>query len=278
MSQPFDLSELLPQVRQLSTTAAAAILEIYQRRDFAVDYKADKTPVTAADYQSHAIIKAGLARLTPELPLLSEESADVAYEQRRQWESYWLVDPLDGTREFINKRDDFTINIALIHQGKAILGLVAVPTKQSYYSAASRLGAYKHVPHQPRQRLHARSGTIDQPVITVSRSHSGEKTVAFLKRFGRHRLLRRGSAIKYCLIAEGRADLYPRFGKTGEWDTAAGQCVLEEAGGFLTDFQHRPLRYNSKASLINPPFVAYSPAAADGWQSCCDAEDAEQAA
>ena len=277
MSQPFDLSELLSQVRQLSTTAAAAILEIYQRHDFAVDYKTDKTPVTVADYQSHAIIKDGLARLTPQLPLLSEESADVAYEQRQQWESYWLVDPLDGTREFINKRDDFTINIALIHQGKAILGLVAVPTRQSYYSAASCLGAYKHAAHQPRQRLHARRGTIDQPVITVSRSHSGEKTAAFLKRFGRHRLLRRGSAIKYCLIAEGQADLYPRFGKTGEWDTAAGQCVLEEAGGFLTDFQRRPLRYNSKASLINPPFVAYSPAG-DGWQCCCDADDAEQAA
>ena len=269
----FDLPDLLLKVRQVSSVAASSILEIY-RRDFSVDYKSDKTPVTEADRQSHNIIKDGLAALTPDIPFLSEESGALAYEERRQWDSYWLVDPLDGTREFINRRDDFTINIALIHQGKPILGFIDVPAREVSYSAAEGYGAHKRSAAQSARRLRARAESRAQPVVAVSLSHSGGQTKAFLERLGPHQLLRRGSVIKCCLIAEGEADLYPRFGKTGEWDTAAGQCVLEEAGGFLSDFHGRPLRYNSKPSLINPPFVAYSPAG-DGWQAHIDADDAE---
>lgn len=269
-----DWPDLLAEVRRLSAKAAMAILEIYQN-DFSVAYKSDETPVTEADYESHSIIKRGLALLTPEIPFLSEESADLPYAERRRWRRYWLVDPLDGTREFINRRDDFTINVALIDEGKAVLGLVEAPARRVCYSAVSGLGAYKHLPDQAARRLQARKDHHGRPVVALSLSHASKKTEAFINRLGSYELLRRGSIIKCCLIAEGKADLYPRFGKTGEWDTAAGQCVLEEAGGFLTNFHNRPLRYNRKPSLINPPFIAYSPAA-DGWQSRLNADDAER--
>ncbi len=262
---PFDLEALLADVIAVAAEAAAGVCRIY-RRGFQVEYKEDRSPVTEADLFAHETIQHGLARIEPRLPLLSEESADVAFSRRSTWESYWLVDPLDGTREFVNKRDDFTVNIALIHRQRPVLGVVYVPVARECYMATVGGGARKRAADGSQCTIRARHNTRDDPVIAVSVSHADTATEAFLDNIGRHRLVRRGSLLKCCLIAEGEVDLYPRFGNTCEWDTAAGQCVLEEAGGTLTDFSGKPLRYNTKDSLINPPFVACGPAAPD-WRA-----------
>lgn len=261
---PFDLEALLASVAAVAEEAAAGILRIY-RRDFQVEYKDDKSPLTEADLFSHRVISEGLARLKPSLPVLSEESAAVAFSERRAWDDYWLVDPLDGTREFVNRRDDFTVNVALVHRQRPVLGVVHVPVEGSCYMATLDGGARKREKDGSERVIRAREDAQGEPVVAVSVSHAGAATEAFLGKIGRHRLVRRGSLIKCCLIAEGKADFYPRFGKTCEWDTAAGQCILEEAGGALTDFSGKPLRYNTKESLINPPFAACGPAAPD-WR------------
>ena len=262
---PFDLEALLPRVVAIAEKAAAGVCRIYER-GFKVEYKDDHSPLTEADLFAHEMIRDGLAQIEPRLPLLSEESVGIAFSERSTWESYWLVDPLDGTREFVNKRDDFTINIALIHQHRSVLGVVYVPVVQACYMAVMGGGACKREADGAEQAIQVRHDAQGEPVVVVSFSHTGKMTQAFLEKIGRHRLLRRGSLIKCCLIAEGKADFYPRFGDTCEWDTAAGQCILEEAGGSLTDFSGHPLRYNTKDSLINPPFVASSPAAPD-WRA-----------
>ena len=260
-----DLEAMLGHVLPLAETAAVGIRRIY-RRNFKVDYKEDKSPLTEADLFAHETIQRGLTQTTPQLPILSEESADISFTQRSTWETYWLVDPLDGTREFINKRDDFTVNIALIHRHRTILGVVYVPMTQVCYMATLGGGARKRTAEGNVTTIRARDNAQGVPKIAVSASYTGGTTERFLHRIGKHKLVRRGSLLKCCLIAEGKVDFYPRFGKTGEWDTAAGQCILEEAGGTLTDLSGTPLRYNTKQSLINPPFVACGPAAPD-WQA-----------
>ncbi len=262
---PFDLEALLALVVGVAEEAAVGVCRIY-RRDFQVEYKEDQSPLTEADLFAHETIKKGLARIEPRLPLLSEESADIAFSQRGKWESYWLVDPLDGTREFVKKNDDFTINVALIHRQCPILGVVYVPVMRACYMATTGGGARKRAADGSQQVIRTRDAAQDGPVIAVSSSHADADTEAFLGKIGSHHLVRRGSLLKCCLIAEGEVDFYPRFGNTCEWDTAAGQCVLEEAGGSLTDFSGNPLRYNTKDSLINPPFVAFGPAAPD-WRA-----------
>ena len=260
----WDLEAMLERVVALAEQAAVGVCQIY-RRHFTVDYKEDKSPLTEADLFAHEMIREGLLRITPQLPMLSEESGDISFEERKAWETYWLVDPLDGTREFINKRDDFTVNIALIHRHRPVLGVVYVPVMQTCYVAALGKGARKRTAKGDEHTIQARNNAQGEPVIAVSISHTGATTEKFLGEIGKHSLIRRGSLLKCCLIAEGKADFYPRFGKTGEWDTAAGQCILEEAGGTLTDFSGAPLRYNTRQSLINPPFVACGPAAPN-WQ------------
>lgn len=256
---PFNLAALLSKVRAIAALAARRILEIYAE-DFSVDRKADGSPVTEADMAAHAIITERLASLRPHLPVLSEESSSIPFAERRSWEAYWLVDPLDGTREFIHRRDDFTVNIALVYQHQSILGMVYVPTESVCYAASAGSGAYRFTQDQA-MRLTVRQILVTEPVIAVSAAYLGSKTQAFLERLGPHKLVRRGSMIKCCLIAEAQADIYPRPSDTYEWDTAAGQCVLEEAGGRLTDWSGQPLRYNTKDSLINLPFIAFTPAA-----------------
>ena len=245
---------------QIGKESAAGILEIYQKQ-FKVQHKEDGSFVTSADLLAHEIISTGLKQLQPSLPVLSEESADVAYSERKQWGSYWLVDPLDGTREFVHRRDDFTINVALIENHTPVLGMVYVPVGDLCYLAAKQQGAYC-VRDGEKQTLCVKTEPSGVPTIAVSFSHTGEKTQMFLDSLKDHRLTRRGSMVKVCLIAEAKADMYPRFGNTYEWDTAAGQCILEEAGGHLTDWRGQALEYNKKDSLLNPPFVAYAPSAA----------------
>ena len=248
-----ELSALLPAIRELATLAGDAIMAIYST-DFAVTQKSDETPLTAADMAAHHVLVDGLQRLTPALPVLSEESAEIPFAERATWDSYWLLDPLDGTREFVKRNGEFTVNIALIEAGRPVLGVVQSPVTRVCYAALRGLGAHRHDPDGRGTRLACRPLGDGPPTIAGSRSHPGSRMSAFLASVGEHRLIRVGSSLKSCLVAEGRADLYARLGPTSEWDTAAAQIIVEEAGGRITDTRMRPLRYNTKPSLLNPHF------------------------
>lgn len=257
MSLPPAPPALAAAIAAIAAQAAAAILAVY-RTDFTVDEKADRSPVTQADLAAHDIIVAALGALTPDIPVLSEESARVPLAERSGWTRLWLVDPLDGTREFVRRNDEFSINIALIEQHVPVFGLIHVPVAGTCYWAARGAGAWKldtagATPHRIHSRLLG-----DAPVrVAGSRVYTGHPLTTYLEHLGRHEYRGVGSALKACLIAEGEADLYPRFGPTCEWDTAASQIILEEAGGGLTDTFMRPLRYNARPILLNPDFIAF---------------------
>ena len=246
----------LKPIRQLAKQAGQAILEIYQNvSDFKIKTKADQSPVTIADIQANAIIKNGLASLDAELPLLSEEEALIPYALRATWPRYWLVDPLDGTKEFIHHTDEFTVNIALIENHQPILGVIYIPMLTTSYFACKGHGAYKQEGDQEPEAIKVREVDEKHLVITVSRRHISDRLERFLSKMGNYEIINRGSSIKSCLIAEGSADFYPCLGPTSEWDTAAAQCIVEEGGGAMLDVNFKPLRYNTKDSLINPHFM-----------------------
>jgi 3'(2'), 5'-bisphosphate nucleotidase len=248
----------LPSLLQLVDRASQQILSIYHQTDaFTVDLKADKSPVTQADLLSNQLITETLQQLTPEIPIISEESIHAPFEERKNWEQCWLVDPLDGTREFIGKTNDFSINIALIHQHQPIFGLIHVPVTGITYYASKDQQAFKRLPNGQTQVMHVRQWPDDKPLIIASRRHANNSPLHhFFNYIGNYERISRGSALKFGLIAEGLADLYPRFGETYEWDTAAGHCILETAGGHVVDIQMRPLRYNTRPTLLNPHFIA----------------------
>ena len=252
----------LPAVVDLARVAGERILSVYDG-DFAVTRKDDRSPLTAADLASHHTIVDGLRALTPDIPVLSEESAAVPFAERATWTRYWLVDPLDGTREFIKRNGEFTVNIALIDDGEPVLGVVHVPVTGVTYYASTDDGAYRKDRDEDARPIAARAPAASPPVIVGSRSHAGESLTAFLARLGEHELISVGSSLKVCLVAEGAADCYPRFGPTSEWDTAAAQCVAEVAGARMTDLDGAPLRYNRKDSLLNPFFIVSGDPAAD---------------
>ncbi|MEN8132994.1 MAG: 3'(2'),5'-bisphosphate nucleotidase CysQ [Pseudomonadota bacterium] len=259
MQDSYDHAEcmrLIESTRQLAVKAGEKILEIYEK-GFDVIRKSDHSPVTTADLASHEVIRDGLAKLTPRLPLISEEAEHLPFETRRKWSSYWLVDPLDGTREFIKRNDEFCINIALIHHHEPVLGIIYSPVLQLCYYACRGKGAYRQTATGIKASIQTRKTTAQCPTVVSSRSHADGAFRIFLDRIGTHEHARKGSALKSCMVAEGSADIYPRFGPTSEWDTAAAQCIVEEAGGRLTDMQMQVLRYNEKASLENPPFVVF---------------------
>ncbi|GEK45962.1 3'(2'),5'-bisphosphate nucleotidase CysQ [Bisbaumannia pacifica] len=248
-------SEWLPRaaLRELCVRAGEAILAVRAGGDWAAREKADASPVTAADQAAHDVLMAGLAALTPEVPVLSEEAV-VPWTTRRHWTRYWLVDPLDGTREFIDGFDDFTVNLALVEAGRTRYGLVHAPVTGTTWEGGSALGAWRW------QGDRAEAITVASrwpPRVVASRAHLDERTRAWLAGFPEASLLRYGSSVKFCRIAEGEADLYPRFAPTSEWDTAAAQAVLEGAGGaVLVADTLLPLTYNGGESLRNPAFVA----------------------
>lgn len=246
---------MLQPVTAIARQAGEAIMAVYNG-EIAVQRKADDSPLTQADLAAHHVIEAGLTQLTPELPIISEESAAIPYAQRRQWQTYWLVDPLDGTREFIKRNGEFTVNIALIEDHQPVLGVVYAPALNLLFYAARGQGAYRQLGSKPPQRIHARNFDPTQVTVAGSRSHAGERLLQFLSSIGPHMLISMGSSLKICLVAEGRADVYPRLGPTSEWDTAAAQCVLEEAGGRLVGTDNLPFRYNTKDSMLNPDFFA----------------------
>ena len=249
----FNPCDHLEAVREIAHAAGRRILDVYER-DFEVEQKDDRSPLTEADRAAHEIITTQLQRLTPGIPVLSEESVKVSYEKRAGWKRFWLVDPLDGTKEFINRNGEFTVNIALIDGFRPVLGVVYVPLPALTYFACAGQGASKQKGDSAMETIHARRYEGGKPMIVASRSHAGPETEAFLKNVGEHDVVSLGSALKFCLVAEGTADVYPRLGPTMEWDTAAAQCVVEAAGGRVTDLNRKPLAYN-KPSLLNPSFL-----------------------
>ncbi len=253
-------SELIDDIIELAIVAGHRILEIYNT-DFGVEQKSDNTPLTAADMAAHHIIIEGLGRLTPDIPVLSEESATIPFEKRSRWQRYWLVDPLDGTREFVKRNGEFTVNIALIDNHESVLGVVYAPVTGVTYYAARGMGAFKKTPGNISNNgsktiaIHTRRKTTGNTVIASSRSHCGGSLETFLQKVSDYEIISMGSSLKSCLVAEGHADIYPRLGPTSEWDTAAAQCVVEEAGGRITKTDMQPLRYNTKDELLNPYFL-----------------------
>lgn len=243
-------------VIDIARAAGAAIMSVYAGA-FDVARKADASPVTAADLAAHRVIVDGLARLTPDIPVLSEESTDaVAAGERRGWRRMWLVDPLDGTREFVKRNGEFSVNIALIEDGVAVFGVIQAPVDGALWHGAPGHGAWR------------RSGETDRPIrarrvpgagpmrVAASRSHRDPRTAAFVARLGDIEPVALGSSLKFCRLAEGTLDVYPRFGPTSEWDTAAGQAILEGAGGILVDAGGRAFRYNQRGTLLNGAFIA----------------------
>ncbi len=252
---PEQCDKLVNSVKDLAKKAGKCILDIYDNH-FNIVEKSDQSPLTTADLASHKTIREGLSQLALQFPILSEEGESVPYPIRTQWTTYWLVDPLDGTREFIKGNGEFTVNIALIHKHDPMLGVVHVPVTGQTYSACRGQGAFREDPEKCAERIKVRSIKTDCPIIMGSRSHARKSLNTFLGKVGHYTLITKGSILKACLVAEGTADLYPRFGTTSEWDTAAAQCIVEEAGGSMTDFKMNKLRYNTKKSLDNPPFLA----------------------
>ncbi|MGA9854601.1 MAG: 3'(2'),5'-bisphosphate nucleotidase CysQ [Gammaproteobacteria bacterium] len=250
--------QLLGPLLEIAAHASERILKIYATTDFQVDIKDDRSPVTTADRAAHEAILQSLQRLTPDLPVLSEESHHIPFSERRRWDSYWLVDPLDGTKEFISKNGDFTINIALIQKHAPVVGLVHIPVENLSYYGVVGAGAYRRETGGAPQAIRVRPQAGETVRVVASRSHRGPLLDGYLAKLGAHETLSRGSALKFCLVAEGAADVYPRLGPTSEWDTAAGHAVLLAAGGHVMAVDGSPLRYNTKESLLNPQFIAYA--------------------
>ncbi len=236
--------------------AGAAIMQVYGA-GFTVQRKEDNSPLTQADLESQRHIIEGLTRITPDIPILSEESAQAPWAQRQTWRELWVVDPLDGTREFVKRNGEFTVNIALIVEHEPVLGVVAAPAQGLLYWGAAGVGAFSH--HEGAAQCAIHTTPPQHPLRVVgSRSHASPETAAYLAKLGPHVMTGIGSSLKFCLVAEGKAELYPRFGPTSEWDTAARQALLEAAGGHVTRLDGHRLRYNCRDSIINGDFLAFS--------------------
>ncbi len=251
-----DLHALAGSLMPIAAAAGAAIMQIYDA-GFTVQRKEDNSPLTLADLESQRVIIDGLRRITPDIPILSEESAQAPWVERQTWRELWVVDPLDGTREFVKRNGEFTVNIALVVEHEPVLGVVAAPAQGLVYWGASRVGAFSH--HHGAEQIPIRVSAPHNPLRVVgSRSHASAETAAYLELLGPHVMTGIGSSLKFCLVAEGKADLYPRFGPTSEWDTAAGQALLEAAGGHVTRLDGHRLRYNCRDSIINGDFLAFN--------------------
>ncbi|WP_369600786.1 3'(2'),5'-bisphosphate nucleotidase CysQ [Hahella sp. SMD15-11] len=257
---PEQISSLVGEVEALVQQAGRAILPIYSDESrWQVETKADDSPLTQADLAAHRILDPGLSALGAGWPVLSEESESVPWPERRQWTTYWLVDPLDGTKEFVGRTGEFTVNVALIHDHRPVLGVVGVPLDGTLYTGVN-LGSPVAWRLQEGKRAQIRVSPPASPIRLLASRRSGVDAVDDLLERLQSRgqsveKVSAGSSLKLCRIAEGRADVYPRLAPTSEWDTAAAQAVLEAAGGRVTDLQGEPLRYNTKDSLLNPHFI-----------------------
>jgi len=247
--------DLMDQMIQISIEAGNEILNIYNNSKINIEYKEDQSPLTMADIASHRIIKKRLKSLFPKIPIISEEESDISFETRSKWRKYWLVDPLDGTREFINRNGEFTTNIALIENNRAIMGVIHVPsTRDTYYgdyiNGSYRVDENDHVLPLNSQREN------DKRILLVSRSHLSDNQIKFLASQNEFVVMNRGSSLKFCMIASGEADVYIRLGPTSEWDIAAGESIVRFSGGCVTNIDRSEIRFNDKDHYINDYFVA----------------------
>lgn len=259
------LRRLTDAVAEIVSHAARIVMGFYETQ-FETRRKADQTPVTCADLAAHELLAEGLAALEPGVAVLSEEGEIPPPGQRRRWRSHWLVDPLDGTRGFAARNGEFTINVALVSEGRPLLGVVAVPVTGTCYAAARGGGAWLQHADGAREVIRTRRLGAQQVVVLRSRTRRHADVDRLVAKLGQVRVLVASSSLKACLVARGLADLYPAFGPTSEWDTAAGQCIVEAAGGGMTDLALNPLRYNQSDSLENPNFIAFGDHRVD-WRS-----------
>jgi 3'(2'), 5'-bisphosphate nucleotidase len=272
MTQPSHAS-LIEDLVEIARKAGEVILEIYGQ-EIDVTQKDDDSPLTQADLASHRVICGALESLTPDIPLLSEESADIDFETRSSWRRYWLIDPLDGTKEFINRNGEFTVNIALVEDNRPVMGVVHVPVSGVTYTGIEGLGATRREGSQKPGPIQVRRPCADPMVVVGSRSHANPVLNEILESMGKFDLVSMGSSLKFCLVAEGEADFYPRLGPTSEWDTAAAHAVVTAAGGQIVTLRGRPLQYNLKASLLNPEFLVIADSDRD-WITPFSAYDPE---
>ena len=266
-----DLRSLIEPIVALAEDAGRAILEVYST-DFDVQEKADESPLTQADLASHRWIDAGLRSLTPDIPIISEESGLPAFSERSSWQRYWIVDPLDGTKEFVNRNGEFTVNIALIEDHCPVLGVVHVPVQDKTYVGCKGLGAERRELDCEPVSIHVADTCATPARIVGSRSHRGASLDRFLDNIGDYDMVPMGSSLKFCVVAEGAADIYPRLGPTSEWDTAAAQAVVEQAGGKVITLDGKPMKYNAKADILNPHFLVVSAADRDWLALLPDSE------
>jgi 3'(2'), 5'-bisphosphate nucleotidase len=250
-----NLINFINPISDLAILAGEAILEVYNS-DFEIEEKSDLSPLTEADLRSHKVIVRGLDSIDSKIPIISEEDNLQNFDKRKKWKRYWLIDPLDGTKEFINKNGEFTVNIALIENNKPVLGVVHVPVSAETYIACQGFGAKKIDSQGTIKTISVRKKTNNPINVIGSRSHRGNSLVKFLDNLGDYQFYSVGSSLKFCMIAEGKADIYPRFGPTSEWDTAAAQVITEQAGGMVIDIKGNQLLYNTKKDILNPYFYA----------------------
>ena len=243
-------------LRSIIAEASAAVMNIYQQ-DFSVREKQDKSPLTEADIAAHRIIISGLSAIAS-FPVLSEEGSNISWSERKCWDEYWLVDPIDGTKEFIKKNGEFTINIALISCGSPVLGIVSAPAKGVTFFGAQNVGAWKESNKGVVEAIKPKRPPRSEWKIVGSRSHNSDAAIQLAESLPGSKFVSMGSSLKLCSVAEGKADIYPRFGPTSEWDTAAAQAVVEASGGKVLTLDLMPLRYNAKESLLNPYFIVCS--------------------
>jgi len=255
--------ENLLEIINISVDAGEVILNYYNE-NVDVIYKDDESPLTKADLASHKIITDSIKKITPDIPILSEEEF-IDWKIRKKWKKYWLIDPLDGTKEFIKKNDEFTVNIALIENNRPILGVIYTPALNELFYSIKNFGSYKILTKKKlntlkeAKRISINKKKSNKIKIVGSRSHSNPILDKWVnKNFNEFDILQKGSSLKFCLIAEGSADIYPRFGPTSEWDIAAGHIILEEAGGKLKSIDNKEILYNEKENILNPEFFAYS--------------------
>lgn len=253
---PEQLSAWLPAVMDIADAAGREIMRIYES-GFSVTLKQDRSPRTEADLAAQRLIGERLSRLTPQWPMLGEESAPEVFAQRRAWSTLWLVDPLDGTREFVKRNGEFSVNIALVEDGEPVLGVVSGPARSLLYAASRGGGAYRRGADGICRRIHVQLPAAAPLRVLGSRSFGDAKLDRELQTLGPTLRISLGSALKFGLLAEGGGDLYVRRGPTSEWDTAAGHALVLEAGGCVVDLAGRPLRYNVRDDVINPSFMAY---------------------
>ncbi|MCG8523343.1 MAG: 3'(2'),5'-bisphosphate nucleotidase CysQ [Pseudomonadales bacterium] len=246
-------SSILPDVIKIADEASEKVLHIYQS-DFKVNYKEDHSPITAADIASHDIIVKGLRQISRDIPILSEEGAAIPWEERKKWRRFWLIDPIDGTKDFTQRTGEFTVNIAMIEDGEPVMGVVTAPALKEAFWGIKGEGAHMRDRTGRVHRIRV-AEPKDTLRVVASKNHLNEETRAFIETLGSHETVQAGSSLKFCRIAEGHADIYPRMGPTSEWDTAAAHAVLVAAGGKVQTPEGQPLIYG-KENILNPNFIA----------------------